>query len=59
MEDKYIATIMKKHSLQNGETIYSIVDVAIGTFNSENGTFVDEDGVVYRHICDKTDIGKN
>ena len=58
MDDKYIATIMKKHSLQNGETIYSIADVKIGTLNKENGTFVDEDGVVYRHICDKTEIGR-
>ena len=59
MNEKYLATIMKKHLLGNGEAIYTIKETLIGTFNKENNTFIDQDGNVYRHICDKTETARN
>lgn len=58
MTEKYLATIMKRHSLGNGEAIYTIMDTIIGTYNKENNSFTDEEGNVYRHICDKSEAGR-
>lgn len=58
MEEKYIATIMKKHALGNGEAIYTIIDTLVGTLNKENNTFIDSEGNVYRHLCDRTEAAR-
>ena len=50
---------MKENPLENSEAIYTIEDVQLVTYYSDNkSTVVDSNGVVYRHICDKSQTGK-
>ena len=55
MNEKLLITVMKENPLENSEAIYTIEDVQLVTYYSDNkSTVVDSNGVVYRHICDKS-----
>ena len=59
MNEKLLITVMKENPLENGEAIYTIDDVKLVSYYTDNkSTVIDSDGVVYRHICDKSNTGK-
>lgn len=59
MDEKLLITVMKENPLENGEAVYTIDEVKLVTYYSDNkSTVVDEDGVVYRHICDKSNTAR-
>lgn len=59
MQNSFIATAMKKHSIANGEAIYSVVETVVGTYDPGTKLFTDENGVVYRHILDNSPASKS
>ena len=42
MQNSFIATAMKKHSIANGEAIYSVVETVVGTYDPGTKLFTDE-----------------
>ena len=59
MQNSFIATAMKKHSIANGEALYSVVETVVGTYDPGTKLFTDENGVVYRHILDNSPASKS
>ena len=58
MQNTFVATVMKRHPIANGEAIYSTIETVIGTYDDVTKLFTDENGVVYKHVLDKSPASK-
>ncbi len=52
MSDTFIVTSMKRHSIRNGEAVFSVIEAVSGTYDEETKLFTDTNGVIYKHVLD-------
>lgn len=52
MRKQYVAAIMKKQSLGNGDFLFYCDHVALGTFDEKTRSFVDENGEIFISMVD-------
>ena len=58
MQNSFIATSMRRHSIGNGEAIFNVVETVVGTYDEQTKLFTDENGVVYKHVLDQSPESK-